>query len=79
MNEALVILGLGLVLLGFFLMMVGARWGVKAENVEAGGVVLIGPFPIVFGTSEEAVRWATVAGLVFFLLWVLLFALTRTP
>ncbi len=79
MNEALVILGIGLVLLGFFLVMVGVLWGAKPENVEAGGVVLIGPLPIVFGTSEEAVKWAALTGLAFFLLWLLWLLLTRTP
>ena len=78
MNEALIILGIGLVLLGFFLVMVGVLWGAKPGKVEAGGVVLIGPFPIVFGTSEEAVKWAALTGLTFFLLWLLWSTLTRT-
>lgn len=55
-NEWLLMLGMALVLAGFLLIFAYAflTGGGKAE---AGGMVLIGPIPIIFGTSP----WATLA------------------
>jgi uncharacterized membrane protein len=50
MEAKLVGLGLLLVLAGTFLVLMGMLRG--ASRAEGGGVVLIGPFPIAFGTSE---------------------------
>jgi uncharacterized membrane protein len=50
MEARLVGLGLLLVLAGTFFMLMGMWRG--AGRAEGGGVVLIGPFPIAFGTSE---------------------------
>jgi uncharacterized membrane protein len=48
MRQGLLFLGLALVLLGFALVFAGS---LASGQVSTGGFVLIGPFPIVFGTG----------------------------
>lgn len=73
----LVAAGLALVLLGFVVMFLGLMAGViggavKQGKVEGGGVILIGPIPIIFGTSG---RMAVLAGIIALALIVLALAL----
>ncbi len=58
---ALVLIGLLLVILAFLLR--STRTGGKA-NVQAGGVVIIGPIPIVFGTDKKAVKTVLILAIV---------------
>lgn len=80
----LALMGLGLLLfiVGMFLMMLGAlREASKAkesgqggeEKVEAGGVVLIGPVPIVFGTSQRIAKIVLILAIVLTILALVLF------
>ncbi|MDG7007645.1 MAG: DUF131 domain-containing protein [Nitrososphaerota archaeon] len=72
----LVTAGLLLIIAGFAVVMVSMfsnESGTKTE-VRGGGVIMIGPIPIIFGSDA---RWASVAIvlaivliLVYFLLWV---------
>lgn len=75
-------LGLLLFIVGMFLMMLGAlREASKAkesgqggeEKVEAGGVVLIGPVPIVFGTSQRIAKIVLILAIVLTILALVLF------
>lgn len=52
----LIELGILLIFIGFFIMMLAIALSVKESKVEGGGVVLIGPIPIVFGTSKDMVK-----------------------
>ncbi len=74
--DALVALGILLIMLGFAFITIGALRSAPAQpRVEAGGVVFIGPIPIVFGTSNEAVVVSALAAILFLLgvlLWILL-------
>jgi uncharacterized protein (TIGR00304 family) len=49
--------GLALILIGIFAIVIGLLILAfsKATKIEGGGVVFIGPFPIIFGTSERIV------------------------
>jgi uncharacterized protein (TIGR00304 family) len=49
--------GLALILIGIFAIVIGLLILAfsKSTKIEGGGVVFIGPFPIVFGTSERIV------------------------
>ena len=47
------IIGIILIILGFFLILFSLFKNMKKG--EYGGIVLIGPFPIIFGTSEKIV------------------------
>ncbi len=74
--NALVVLGILLIMLGFAFITIGALRSAPAQSrVEAGGVVFIGPIPIVFGTSSEAVVVSALAAILLLLgvlLWILL-------
>jgi len=53
--------GLLLVLGGFTLAVVSVlmlivRRGRSGSNLRGGGIVMIGPFPIIFGTDKESVK-----------------------
>jgi uncharacterized protein (TIGR00304 family) len=72
----LVTAGLLLIIAGFAVVMVSlvTREGGTKTEVRGGGVIMIGPIPIIFGSDA---RWASVAivlaivlVLVYFLLWV---------
>lgn len=49
-------LGLALILLGFLVIILGIALFAKGP-VRGGGVLLIGPIPIVWGTDKEIVKW----------------------
>ena len=62
-------LGIGLFLLGAFLMVLvlfleAARGREGEGKAEAGGVVIIGPVPIVFGSSERATKAVLILAIV---------------
>ncbi len=73
-QEALIMAGIILILVGVTLVFIGSLAGIfsggKAGKAEAGGVVLIGPIPIIFGTSWRAAVFASILAIV-----LLIFAL----
>jgi len=68
----LLLLGLGVLLAGFVLLVVGSA---GQGNVSTGGVVFIGPFPLAFGSGPEgwqlALASVVIGGVMvaLFLLW----------
>lgn len=76
----MIVLALLLIFAGFFLIVLGlllsALRGSGGEGrVEAGGVVLIGPVPVVFGTSERIARITLILAVALTALALLLFLL----
>ena len=74
-----VLLAFALIVAGFLLMVISlllAARGGEAKS-EAGGVIMIGPVPIVFGTSKNAALAAAVAALM--VLGLLLFLAVLLP
>ncbi|MEM1981160.1 MAG: DUF131 domain-containing protein [Candidatus Hadarchaeales archaeon] len=70
--EGFLLVGFLLLLLGILFLTLGV-WGmVERGRVEGGGVVVIGPFPIAFGTSETIAKLMAVVGLILALLFILL-------
>lgn len=61
-ESVLVPAGIVLILVGVALVLLGSASGER--EAEAGGVVFIGPIPVVFGSSRRAVVAAAVLGLV---------------
>jgi uncharacterized protein (TIGR00304 family) len=53
--------GIYLVLIGFALVLIGTL--LSARNTSFGGLVMIGPIPLAFGTSPEITVIAMVIGL----------------
>ncbi len=50
----------------------------EGTEKKVGGVLLLGPIPIVFGSTERITRWMLVAGIVITVVLLLLFmALVR--
>lgn len=67
----LITTGIGMILLGFLLVFIGtliSALGGEGE-VEGGGVVMIGPIPIIFGTGRGA-SMATLLAIVLMVLWI---------
>ncbi len=62
-------LGISLILVGFACVFIGAM----LNNADVGGVIMIGPVPIAFGTSPGitiiAMGMALLLMLVYFMLW----------
>lgn len=56
----LVLAGLVLVIVGFGALVVSTLQGARRRNAEVrgGGVVMIGPIPVIFGSDS---KWASVA------------------
>lgn len=80
MRSEIVILGLLLVFIGILLIFIGimaetlkAKEGGKSE-VRGGGVVLIGPIPIVFGTDVGAIKWVLILTIIVMILAILFFS-----
>jgi uncharacterized protein (TIGR00304 family) len=63
------------IILGMALIMIGlSMLSLSTVNADVGGVILIGPIPIVFGTSTESAYSALFGALIIFLIF---FALMR--
>lgn len=77
-GEALVLVGIALIITGFLLVFVGTLISAFSgeSNVEGGGVIMIGPFPIVFGTGR-GVTIAMVLAVILMVLWIIGALLTR--
>ncbi|MCD6300635.1 MAG: DUF131 domain-containing protein [Staphylothermus sp.] len=49
-----IIIGIALIFVGFLIIFIGMFSGTRKEgHVETGGVIIIGPIPIVFGSSKN--------------------------
>jgi len=70
----LILLGIVLIILGTFILML-SLWRAGEERAEAGGVVIVGPVPIVFGTSQRVATTVMVLAIVLTVVTLLLFLL----
>jgi uncharacterized protein (TIGR00304 family) len=70
----LILLGLLLIILGMFILML-SLWRTGEGRAEAGGVVIVGPVPIVFGTSQRAAAAVMALAIILTALVLLLFLL----
>ncbi len=70
MNPIKVFTGITLIFLGFTLLVLSQAMS-QAENVEYGGVVIIGPIPIVFGSSTPLIAFAVIVAAAILLLFAL--------
>jgi uncharacterized protein (TIGR00304 family) len=70
----LILLGIVLIILGMFILML-SLWRAGEGRGEAGGVVIVGPVPIVFGTSQRVAAMVTVLAIVLMVVTLLFFLL----
>jgi uncharacterized protein (TIGR00304 family) len=77
MEDLLFALGLILVFTGIILALVATLIavfsGLRRGGVRGGGLILLGPIPIVFGTDVKALKWLLVLALILWIVAVLLF------
>ncbi|AIU69355.1 hypothetical protein TEU_02785 [Thermococcus eurythermalis] len=72
-GDTLIIAGIALIFIGFLLVFLGtliSALGGEGE-VEGGGVIMIGPIPIVFGTNREAVTLVSILAVLLMVLWII--------
>ena len=71
-GRTLITTGIALILIGFLLVFVGTLVAAAGGDgdVEGGGVIMIGPIPIVFGTSKGAATFAMVLAVILMILWL---------
>ncbi len=77
MREGLISAGFILVFIGMILIIAGTMSGMfrsKDTEVRGGGVVLIGPIPIIFGTDSESVKTIIILAIVLIIAAYLFFS-----
>jgi len=74
----MILVGIIIVVVAFALLFISS---VKGGKVRGGGAVIIGPFPIVFGTDKESVKavlWLSIVlTVILFALFIILYLLGR--
>ena len=68
----LILLGIVLIFVGMLILML-SLWRAGEGRAEAGGVVIVGPVPIVFGTSQRVAATVMVLAIVLTVVVLLLF------
>jgi len=53
-NMNYITIGIALIILGFFVLIIGTLLNAEKGGVKGGGVILIGPIPIGFGTDRAS-------------------------
>ena len=71
----LLLLGLSVIFIGMIMIIIA---GVLSGSVSFGGVIIIGPIPIILGSGENAVEIALVASILT-VVCLLLFFLRKRP
>ncbi len=71
-GRALITAGMVLILTGFLLVFLGTVLATSGEegSVEGGGVIMIGPIPIVFGTNKGVATLAVILAIFLMALWL---------
>ncbi len=66
------LIGFALIIIAIFLFILGSLliFFSKRIKIESGGIILIGPFPIIFGNSYQAILIA----LIFLILFLLIYS-----
>ncbi len=74
--------GMLIIFIGFILIFVGAIIEGEKSNsnnqenkTQAGGVIFIGPIPIVFGSSKEITKWMLIVALIIAIILIVLYIL----
>ncbi|WP_297536242.1 DUF131 domain-containing protein [Thermococcus sp.] len=72
-GETLIGAGIALILIGFLLVFIGTIVSAFSgeSEVQGGGVIMIGPIPIVFGTNRGALTLAMILAVILMALWIL--------
>ncbi|MDT7900949.1 MAG: DUF131 domain-containing protein [Acidianus sp.] len=73
-------LGILLIMLGFLIVFLGILYEAlkpreegEEKETQAGGIILIGPIPIIFGSSKKIEKWMLIIALVIVVIMALLY------
>lgn len=78
-------LGILLILLGFLVIFLGVLYEAflrsrevseEKDRTEAGGIILIGPIPIIFGSSKKIEKWMLIIALVIVIIMAAIYILS---
>ena len=71
MFEKLIPLGIILIIFGIIVIVIGSVGSIVTDesDVKGGGLVLIGPVPIIFGTDKRITLILSVIALIIMILW----------
>ena len=73
---SIMILGIIVIFIGFIIILLAIAKAMRSSGkVEAGGVVIVGPIPIVFGTSTRATKMVLILAIALTILAIILFIL----
>ena len=75
-GNTIIIAGIIAILMGFILVFVGTAMqasSTKTSDVKTGGVILIGPIPIIFGSDKGTIITAAVIAIIIMILAYFLF------
>ena len=73
---SIMILGIIVIFIGFIIILLALAKAMHSSGrVEAGGVVIVGPIPIVFGTSARATKMVLILAIALTILAIILFIL----
>ena len=75
MNESMIVVtGIVVIFIGIILVVIGSALQSTSQNeeVHTGGVILIGPIPIIFGNDKSLIIGAMIFAVVIIILWYLL-------
>lgn len=70
---AFVIIGMLMIVLGSILQSSSSSSGSSKTEVHTGGVILIGPIPVIFGNDKQLVIFGVIFAIVIMILYYLLF------
>ncbi|EZQ02091.1 MULTISPECIES: TIGR00304 family protein [Acidianus] len=82
--QGLIELGILLVFFGFMIVFLGVIYEAfrnrgekegEERKTEAGGIILIGPIPIIFGSSKKIEKWMVIIALIIVIIMVLFYAI----
>ena len=77
-------IGISLVLLGFMVLLSGilisiasGRYSTAESDIKGGGVVFIGPIPLIFGTDRGTVIFVVILAIILMVMYYFIFAKTN--
>ena len=68
MSEKILFLGFVLIFIGIFLILLYSFSGV---DVKTGGIIMIGPIPIIFGNDRNLILISVILSLIFMVMFLL--------
>jgi len=73
----MIAIGIALIFIGFILVTAGIFFSTSAGEVHGGGIIMIGPIPIVFGTDRESATLLIVLAIILIVVSLIALFLAR--